>query len=365
MKVLISGGAGFIGLETALVLLQQGFKVSILDTLAPPAHSRPPSLPAGIELIQGDVRKREDWLRALAGCDVVLHLADHHDYLPAFSKLFHINAVGTALLFELIVEGSARPRRIVLGSSLAVYGEGKYRCVQDGDVYPEPRRAEALERGAWDPPCPKCAGAITPQVTDETTVHPSSAYGLSKLAQENLTRLVGEQYGVETVILRYGAVQGGAQPFQNAYYGVLRIFALRLALGRPPLLLEDGQQLRDYVAVEDVARVNIAALSTLPPGTYNVASGRAHTVLDLARTLLKVAEVDLQPDVPGQYRLGDPRHVIPDVSRIKAAGWEASVALEVMARDYWRWLREQPNLDSYFEGADYLMERTGTVRLAR
>jgi dTDP-L-rhamnose 4-epimerase len=365
MKVLITGGAGFIGQQTALLLQQQGHQVSILDNLAPPAHSRPPSLPAGIDLVQGDVRKREDWVRALQDCEVALHLADHHDYLPAFSKLFHINAVGTALLLELIVEGSARLRRIVLGSSLAVYGEGKYRCPQDGDVYPEPRRAEALERAAWDPPCPKCGGAVTPMVTDETTVHPSSAYGLSKLAQENLTRLVCEQHGVDTVILRYGAVQGGAQPFQNAYYGVLRIFALRLALGRPPILLEDGQQLRDYVAVEDVARVNLAALTTLPPGIYNVASGRAHTVLDLARTLMKVAEVDLQPEIPGQYRLGDPRHVIPDVTRIKGAGWEAGIALEAMARDYWHWLKQQPNLDSYFEGAEYLMERTGTVRLAR
>nr|MDQ6885033.1 NAD-dependent epimerase/dehydratase family protein [Candidatus Dormibacteraeota bacterium] len=130
-------------------------------------------------------------------------------------------------------------------------------------------------------------------------------------------------------------------------------------------LLEDGSQLRDFVDVDDVARANVAALEGLAPGVYNVASGRAHTVMDLARTLLRVAERDLAPQTPGRYRLGDPRHSVPDVSRIKAAGWEAQSGLEAMARAYWQWLQEQPNLDTYFEGAEHLMERTGTVRPSR
>ena len=365
MKVLITGGAGFIGQRTGQLLLKQGHQVSILDNLSPPVHDGPPSLPAGLELIQGDVRKREDWVRALKENELVLHLADHHDYLPSFSKLFHVNAVGTAILFELLLEGSTSVRRVVLGSTMAVYGEGKYRCGKDGDVYPPPRRPEALERGVWDPPCPVCGGEIAPTLTDESVVRPTSAYGLSKLAQEELVKLLGERHDMKWVILRYGAVQGRAQPFQNAYYGALRIFALRLAHNQPPLLLEDGNQLRDFVDVDDVARANLAALEGLTPGVYNVASGRAHTVMDLARTLLRVAERDHVADVPGRYRVGDPRHVVPDVSRIKAAGWEAQSGLEAMAREYWQWLQEQPNLDTYFEGAEHLMERTGTVRTAR
>jgi dTDP-L-rhamnose 4-epimerase len=365
MKVLITGGAGFIGQRTAQLLLKQGHQVSILDNLSPPVHDGPPALPAGIDLIQGDVRKREDWVTALKENEVVLHLADHHDYLPSFSKLFHVNAVGTAILFELLLEGKTAVRRVVLGSTMAVYGEGKYRCGKDGDVYPQPRRAEALERGIWDPPCPICGGAVTPMITEESVARPTSAYGLSKLAQEELVRLLGERHDIEWVILRYGAVQGRAQPFQNAYYGALRIFALRLAHDQPPLLLEDGNQLRDFVDVADVARANLAALEGLPSGAYNVASGRAHTVLDLARTLLRVSDRDLVPETPGRYRLGDARHVVPDVSRLKATGWEPQSALEAMAREYWQWLQEQPNLDTYFEGAEYLMERTGTVRVAR
>lgn len=365
MKVLITGGAGFIGQSTALLLLEAGHEVSILDSLGPPTHGSPPALSAEIQMTQGDVRRREDWVQALGSNEVVLHLADHHDYLPAFSKLFQVNAVGTALLSELLLEGQTSVRRIVLGSSLAVYGEGKYRCPQHGEVYPEPRRAEALERGAWEPPCPHCGGPLAPLVTDETVTRPTSAYGLSKLAQEAIVSLLAEQHRIEGVILRYGAVQGGSQPFQNAYYGALRISALRVALGQAPILYEDGHQLRDFIDVTDVARANVMAILSLPPGAYNVGSGRAHTVLDLARTLLRVTESDLVPQTPGRYRLGDPRHIIPDISRLKAAGWEPRIGLEALVREYWQWLKQQPSLDAYFEGADFLMERTGTVRAVR
>jgi len=136
MKVLITGGAGFIGQRTGEHLMKHGHQVTILDNLSPPAHDGPPALPAGMELVEGDVRKREDWVTALKENEVVFHLADHHDYLPSFSKLFHVNAVGTAILFELLLEGKTSVRRVVLGSSMAVYGEGKYRCGKDGDVYP-------------------------------------------------------------------------------------------------------------------------------------------------------------------------------------------------------------------------------------
>src|SRR5207245_6887308 len=159
-----------------------------------------------------------------------------------------------AIVFEVLLEGKSSVGRGVLGASMAVYGEGRYRCGKDGDVYPQPRRVDALERGVWDPPCPICGGAITPMITDESVTRPTSAYGLSKLAQEDLVRLLGDRHGIEWVILRYVAVQGKSQPFQTTYYGALRIAALRLAYGQAPLLLEDGNQLRDFVDVEDVAR---------------------------------------------------------------------------------------------------------------
>ncbi len=365
MKVLISGGAGFIGSRTALRLQEQGHEVTILDNLSPPGHAAVPALPAGVRLVQGDVRNRDDWVAALEGNEVIVHLADYHDYLPAFSKLFQVNATGTALLCELLVDRKTLVRRLVIGSSLAVYGEGRHRCPKDGEVFPEPRSAEALDRGAWDPPCPRCGGPLAPLTTDETETHPTSVYGLSKLAQEEIGRLVGPRHGIEIVILRYGVVQGRDQPFQNAYYGALRIFALRLALDRPIVLFEDGNQLRDFVDVEDVARANLLAVGTLAPGAYNVGSGRANTVAELARILLRVAERDGTPQTPGLYRLGDPRHVIADLTRLKGAGWEPRQSLETSVRDYWQWLREQPSLDSYFEGADHLMERSGTVRQAR
>src|SRR2546427_9352401 len=147
MKVLITGGAGFIGQRTGEHLMKQGHQVTILDNLSPPAHDGPPTLPAGMELVEGDVRKREDWVKALKENEVVLHLADHNDYLPSFSKLFHINAVGTAILFELLLEGTTSVRRVGLGSSTAVYGEGKNRCGKERDVFPQPRPGGGVGRG--------------------------------------------------------------------------------------------------------------------------------------------------------------------------------------------------------------------------
>src|SRR5260370_5147055 len=197
MKVLITGGAGFIGQRTGEHLMKQGHQVTILDNLSPPAHDGPPALPAGIELVGGDGRRGEDWVKALKENEVVVHLADHHDYLPSFSKLFHVNAVGTAILFELLLEGKTSVRRVVLGSSMAVYGEGKYRCGKDGDVYPQPRRVDALERGIWDPPCPICGGAITPLVTNESLARPAIASGFLRLAPNDLVRLLSDRPRVQ------------------------------------------------------------------------------------------------------------------------------------------------------------------------
>src|SRR2546430_14679462 len=172
MKVLITGGAGFIGQRTGQLLLKQGHQVGILDNLSPPAHDGPPALPAGIELIEGDVRRREDWVKALKENEVVIHLADHHDYLPSFSKLFHVNTVGTAILFELLLEGKTSVRRVVLLSSLGGYREGGDRCGKGGGGYPPPPRAAALRTGGRAPPSPGCGGAVTPMVTDESVARP-------------------------------------------------------------------------------------------------------------------------------------------------------------------------------------------------
>src|SRR3989449_7033838 len=154
MKVLIAGGAGFIGQRTGQLLLKQGHQVTILDNLSPPAHDGPPALPAGMELVEGDIRKRQDWVKALKENEVVLHLADHHDYLPSFSKLFHVNTVGTAILFELLLEGKTSVRRVGLRPSMAGYREGEKSCGQDGDVYPPPPPAAAPGGRNWDPPRP-------------------------------------------------------------------------------------------------------------------------------------------------------------------------------------------------------------------
>ncbi len=363
--MLVTGGAGFLGTATIRLLLEKGHSVRVIDNLSPPTHAAAPSLPEAVEFMQGDVREREDLARALADVDGVLYLADYQDYLPAYGKQVHVNAMGPALLHEVIAESRSPVRRIVLGSSHAVYGEGKYRCSTCGDVYPDQRSLEQLERGEWDPRCPSCGGSeLAPLKTDEAITRPANLYGASKLAGEQIALLLGHRHAIDTVVLRYSLVHGIGQAFQNAYTGFLRIFALRLCFGRAPQVYEDGAQLRDCVDVDDAARANLLALEhpEAPFQAFNVGGMQAGTLLEYARTIARCFEGAPAPEVPGRFRWGDTRHLISDNSRLKALGWEPQISFETSARSYADWLREQPGLDTYFEGAEHLMEKMGTLR---
>src|SRR5690349_21687008 len=197
MKVLVTGGAGFIGSHTVDLLLARGHSVRVLDALLPPVHHGqqvPAYLPAEVELHVGDVRDRAAWEKALAGVDAVFHLAAYQDYLPDFSKFFHVNAAGTALLYEIAVERKLPLQKIVVASSQAVYGEGRYRCANDGVVYPGPRSEAQLSAGQWEPPCPICGGPLVSEFTPETAViNPHNSYAMSKYAQEILALNLGKR----------------------------------------------------------------------------------------------------------------------------------------------------------------------------
>lgn len=368
MNVLVTGGAGFLGLATVPLLLAKGHAVRVLDNLSPPTHTAQPPFPEGVEFIQGDVRQREDLGRALTGMHAVIHLADYQDYLPAYSKQVHTNAMGVALLYEVIAEGRHPVQRIVVGSSGAVYGEGKYRCNQCGEVYPDQRPLEQLERGDWEPRCPGCGGSdLAPMKTDEALTRPANLYGVSRQAAEQIAFLLGRRHAIETTVLRYSLVQGAGQAFQNAYTGFLRIFALRLHFGLTPLVYEDGAQLRDCVDVEDAARATVLGLehAEAPFCSFNVGGPQAGTLLEYARTVARCFDGAPAPEVPGRFRWGDTRHLISDSARLKALGWEAQIPFEATARAYVEWLRQQPGLDTYFEGAEHLMEKMGTLRAVR
>jgi dTDP-L-rhamnose 4-epimerase len=370
MKVLVTGGAGFIGSHTVDLLLEKGYEVRILDSLQPRVHPRgkPDYIPAEAEFIQGDVANRADLARSLEGVDFVFHLAAYQDYLPDFSQFIHTNTESSALMFELIVADPQRypVQKMVFASSQAVSGEGKYRCSREGTVfYPGPRPLEQLRRGDWEFTCPRCGAPAEPQLIDEATCnHPHTAYGISKYAIELLAFNLGRRYDIATAAMRYTYVQGPRNSFYNAYSGIARRFALRLRAGLPPICYEDGRQLRDYVNVFDVARANVMVLeSPAADGlTFNVGGGRAITVLDFAHLMLQACGSSLEPQVPGEFRLGDTRHTVSDISRMRSLGWEPTVPVEENVRQYLAWLDTQSGTDEYLFEAERIMAEQGVVQ---
>ena len=401
MKVLVTGGAGFIGSWTVDLLLEKGYDVRILDNLQPRVHPRgkPPWVPKEAEFIKGDVANPDDLGRALQGVDYVFHLAAYQDYMPDFSRFIHTNTESAALMFELIVSDPKRypVRKIIFASSQAVCGEGRYACskipnpklvlsaveasqisnpqypiskVEDdghGVVIPAPRSLEQLRRGDWELHCPVCGAYMQPLLIDEDTVSPGTAYGISKYAIELLADRLGRCYGIPTVSMRYTYVQGPRNSFYNAYSGIARRFALRLLHGLPPIVYEDGQQLRDYVNVRDTARANVLVMED-PRADYqvfNVGGGRAVTVLEFARIMLDEFDSDLEPLIPGEFRLGDTRHTVSDISKLRALGWEPTIPVEQNVAGYVAWIKEQRGTREYLEEAERVMREQNVIQRIR
>jgi dTDP-L-rhamnose 4-epimerase len=380
MRVLVTGGAGFIGSHTVDLLLRRGYEVRILDALRPPVHAnggKPAYLPAEAEFQHGDVRDRGALLAALRGMDAVIHLAAYQDYLTDFSTFFHINTVGTALLYELIVEHRLPIQKIVVASSQATYGEAKYRCANSGCPqtltstephgavrYPDLRPEEQLRRRQWEPVCQSCGLVLEPIWTDEARVNPHNQYAMSKYTQEMVAHNLGRRYNIPSVCMRYSIVQGARQSFTNAYSGVLRIFATRMLHGKAPVAYEDGQQLRDYVYVGDVAAANVLALEDARADfrSFNVGGGHATTVLDFAVMVAKSVGRDIRPETPGQYRFGDTRHVFSDTTTLRSLGWRTSKSPQEVIDEYVAWAANHPDLRDAYSDAERVMLRMGTVR---
>lgn len=368
-RVLITGGAGFIGAHTAVELLRAGYTVRLLDNLTPPVHTGdwPRWLPADAERQRGDVRQRDDWRVALADVDYVIHLAAYQDLLPNFSKFFHVNAVGTALLYELIVQEHLPVRKVVVASTQFVYGEGRYRCARDGEVFPNGRDPRRLAKGLWEPLCPCCGGPIEPLPLQETHANPQNQYSIAKYAQELTAIALGRNYGIPSVALRYSIVQGRWQSFRNAYSGVLRVFTLQNLAGRPATVFEDGQQLRDYVNVADVARANRLVLENDDANyqVFNVGGGRGYTVLEFARIVAEVTGCNLPPQLTGEYRVGDTRHSVSDISKLQRLGWQPTKSPRDSVCEYVDWIRGETLDRDYVAEALSALRQSGALRKAQ
>jgi dTDP-L-rhamnose 4-epimerase len=302
--------------------------------------------------------------RALDGVQAVLHLAAYQDYLPDFSRFVHTNTESAALLFEIVIDRKLPIERIVFASSQSVAGEGRYECKEHGQLTPELRSLEQLEQGVWEIPCPYCGGRLHPVLIDESVCRPHTAYGISKYAIELLAKSLGSRYGISTACMRYTYVQGSRNSFFNAYSGICRTFALRILNGLPPICYEDGQQLRDYVNVRDVARANLAALDAPEEGqhVYNVGGGRALTVLDFANVMLRACGSTLEPSLPGVFRLGDTRHTVSDITAMAKLGWEPTIPVEQNVREYLEWMSGYKDTRPYLEEAERVMRQQDVLR---
>lgn len=342
MRVLITGGAGFIGSHIADLLAETGHSVVLLDALLPTAHGGgpPPEWTRRHEFVGGDVRDRAVLDRLLPVVDAVCHQAAMvgHGVDPSDAPEFTThNDYGTAVLLAAMHAHGVR--RLVLASSMVVYGEGRYRCAEHGLVAPAPRQAEAVAAGRFEPPCPRCGMALASELVPEDAVlRPVSTYAATKLAQEHLAEAWARQTGAGVWALRYHNVYGARMPRDTPYAGVASIFRSALEAGEAPRVLEDGRQRRDFVHVTDVARANALALATEPPAArcepLNISSGTPHTVGDLAAELA-TAIGGPTPLVVGGTRPSDVRHIVADPARARRLlGFEARMGFTDGVRDF-------------------------------
>src|SRR3989344_1546203 len=367
--VLVAGGAGFIGSHLVDALVLRGYAVRGFDNLCPPSHNGklPEWFNKKAEFAKGDVCVKKDWEKALAGVSYVFHLAAYMDYHLDFSNYFRTNTESAALLYEVVIERKLPIRKIVLASSQAVYGEGKYWCARHGEVYAQPREEAQLKKKAWECVCQHCGKVfekIIPEKEDDQLFH-GNPYGVSKLALEQIATNLGKKYGIPTVLVRYSIVHGPRQSFRHFYSGALRSFVAQALAGEPIEMHEDAMQLRDFVHINDVTAAHVKILES-PKANYeifNIGSGRKNDmVLKLSKTVSRCAGVSHRPIIKGMYRAGGARHSLMNVEKLKKLGWKPTHTLEDNARDYIEWMRKYPEAIQYLHRTYGDMKKRGIIR---
>jgi dTDP-L-rhamnose 4-epimerase len=369
MKALVTGGAGLIGSHIVDLLLQKGYDVRILDNLEPCTHlgKRPEWVPTDVEFLQGDMRSTDDIERAVVGVDVIFHQAAYGGFAPELTKMTDVNACGTARIFEAIRTKRVDIKKIVTASSQAVYGEGKYFCQKCGPCYPGPRPVSQFEQGRWEVPCPKC-GADTSgiPINEGSPLNLFGIYALSKYFEERLTLAMGREWGIPTVALRYSLTYGPRQSVLNPYSGVCSIFSTRLLNGIPPVVYEDGKQMRDFVFVGDVAAANVLVMESeaATHQVFNVGTGRGTTVLEFVDLLRDAYDATVTPILPREFRPNDFRHLVADNSKIRELGWVPTVSVAEGVQRYAEWILSKPKPAEYFSEAEKILKEMRIVRKA-
>lgn len=375
-KILVTGGAGFIGSHLVDALVERGEEVRVLDDLEAQVHGESADGPAlirdhvesgRVDFVKGDVRDPETVREALEGVNVVFHQAAAvgvGQSMYEISDYVSSNSLGAAVLLEMIVREDLPIRKMVVASSMSIYGEGKYRCPEHGHVNPPLRTEEQFEAGDWEMHCPECGAVVEPLPTDETKpVEPTSVYAITKRDHEELFLTVGQAYDIPTVALRYFNVYGPRQSLNNPYTGVAAIFTSRLLNDNYPLIFEDGRQSRDFIHVSDIVRANLLALDrdAAEGRVYNVGTGRRLDLLEMVDALR--AEIGgPEPEIVGKYRKGDIRHCYADISRIRdELGFEPQVSFEEGIDDLADWAADQEAEDRVAQATDELESAGLTV----
>jgi len=368
-RVLVTGGAGFVGSHLVDALIARGDRVRVLDTLEPQVHGPDGQLPAywnsRAELVRGSVTDPGVVARALDGIDVVLHqaaLVGVGQSMYNMVRYCQVNTLGAAVLLEEVVKRRKQIRKVLVASSMSVYGEGAYRTPQGDTRAPHLRGRDQLARDEWEMCDPVTGTSLAPIPTPETKpLHPTSVYAVTKRDHEELFLTVGYAYRIPTVALRYFNIYGERQALSNPYTGVAAIFSARVLNGQPPVVFEDGEQSRDFVHVSDVVRANLLALETdhADYQALNVGTGRPTTVRQVADAILgALGARDLAPTVLGKFREGDIRHCYADITLARTLlGYEPRVAFAEGMRQLVEWVRGQRAVDRFDDAHQQLVTR--------
>ncbi|WP_233979699.1 SDR family NAD(P)-dependent oxidoreductase [Pectobacterium versatile] len=377
MNILITGGAGFIGSALAIALVERGDNVVVLDNLSPQIHGEKPEssalvqrLPASVKLVKGDVRSRDDWKKVLSGNEVIVHLAAETgtgQSMYEIDQYVDVNARGTSLMLDILAKkefGSESVKRIVVASSRAIYGEGKYKG-RNGFVYPKARDEKDLQDGIFECRDPETGDIASLIATDESSlIHPSSIYGITKQVQEQLVLTGGSALGIGAIALRYQNVYGPGQSLKNPYTGILSIFSTLLLQGKDINIFEDGKESRDFVFIDDVVAATIAAIeSKISGAAYNVGTGEPTDVLTVANTLKANYGVGGDINISGNFRVGDIRHNIADLTKVKSEiGFSPKVSFEQGISLFCNWVKTQEISDSGYDRSVNEMRAKGLLK---
>jgi dTDP-L-rhamnose 4-epimerase len=366
MKVLITGGAGFIGSNLTKRLVELGHSVTILDNLLEQIHGHRPSTDSALYLsvapiarfIEGSVTSREAWKSALLGQDAVVHLAAETgtgQSMYEIDRYTSVNVGGTALLLDILANEPHSVTKLVVASSRSIYGEGKYESADLGPVYPGKRSVKRMQAGQFEPEYPGSSLPLTLVPTDEESkIHPTSVYGVSKQAQEQLITIVAPTLGIQAFALRYQNVYGPGQSLSNPYTGILSIFSTQIRNGLPINIFEDGNESRDFVYIDDVVDATARALETDSPSgeILNVGSGVATTVTEVVAALFAAFNREVPVSISGNYRLGDIRHNYADISKAaRVLNFEPRVSFADGVRKFVEWVEGQPLARSRYDNS--------------